>query len=1152
MGLTKAAINRPVFVLMLMLAAFFLGQVAYKSMRVEENPDVSFGVVSIITVYPGANPDTVNNLVSRRIEEAVSGVNGIREVISTSQQGLSSVVVQLEIGVDTNAALNDVRSKVDAILNDLPQDVLKPTINKIDTASTPVLVLAFSSPTLNSRELRDLLDDKIADRYAQIPGVAAATVQGGDVREIQVRIKRDKLMAYGLGIADVQRAIQAANQDIPGGRLLTQDQEYTLRVYNQVQRAEDLENLVFTVSNPANPRAKGATVRLKDVADIVDTVRERETYARLDGKDSIVLNIIKTREGNAVDITARADAETKLIQSDFPEAQLSVVKTQEQAKIIKESLLDLNIAIYFGIFLVTAIVFVFLHNFRGTLIVALAIPTSIFFTYIALYLGGFTINNLSMLALSLAVGVLVDDAIVVIENIYRHLRMGEEPREAALNGRSEIGLAAIAITMADVVVFLPIAFMPGIVGQFFKPLAVGFVFATLFSLLVSFTLTPMLASRWYKAGEDMEHPQDRFARWFERQFGKLESAYRRALEWSLNHRWFVFTLGNLSLFAVFVFIAGASQPSYLAAAMTGQMLVAIAVAVGAIVMVANGFRGKGWKPKYVLSGLAFGLMFPVSAMLGHAYGTWKGEAVFKFQFLPESDSGRVEALIELPPGANLAETQKVVDVIEKRFMDHPDVHYVLSTVGTQGTGTFTTANSGSNYAAVAGTLYEKTALLDSLNPFAKHEEKLRSRSDKAVAADLVKAVGRIPGAKVRITAAQAQGFGSAIQMSFVSEDRKTLLDTVNKVQQGLAAGAVKGVINPDISSKPGKPEITILPDPWRMADAGVTAAEVGQAVRTLYQGNDDSKLRVAGKEYDIRVMMDYEDRDNLSLLNQVPIAFNQGQPIFVGSLAKVDQQPGVDKITRRNRAEEIQVTADLLPGYAAGSVQQEIDNWMKDQGMIPANVKYRPLGQADAQAREGGYLVGAILTGLVLVYMLLASLYDNLLYPFIIQLAQPQAMVGALLALVFTDKPLNIVGMIGIIALIGLVGKNAILLVDYTNTLRTRGRNRHDALVEAGPTRLRPILMTTLALVLGMLPVALAIGRGSEFRETIGISIIGGISLSTLLTLLVIPCSYTIFDDLSNGFGKWMRKLRRKPEPENPEAALPSLDPTTVDTPNPV
>ncbi|MBS1716302.1 MAG: efflux RND transporter permease subunit [Armatimonadetes bacterium] len=1155
MNLTKAAITRPVFVLMIMLAAIILGWKSYTSMRLEQNPDVSFGVVTIVTSYPGAGPEEINNLVSRKVEEAVSGVEGIREVTSTSREGFSLVVCSFEIGVDADRALNDVRSKVDTVINSLPKDALKPTVSKQDTSSQPVLYLSFSSSKLSSRDLRDLIDDKLKDRFGQIPGVASADVLGGDLREIQVRLKLDKLVQYGIGIADIERVVNAATLNVPAGKLLSGTQEYSVRVQGEFKSVDELRNLVFSVSNPRNPGGKGQLVHLSDVATIEDTIAERTRIARMNGNDSIVLALSKTKEGNAVDITSRADEVIKGISKEYADENIGIVKTFESGKLITESLDDLRFALFFGIVLVAVIVYLFLHNFRGTLIVCLAIPTSIFATFIAMKGLGFTVNNLSMLALSLAIGVLVDDAIVVLENINRHLRLGEDPKEAALNGRAEIGLAAIAITMADVVVFMPIGFMGGIVGQFFKPLALSFVAATLFSLFVSFTLTPMLASRWYRAGEDMENVTGKFSVWFEKTFHSLEQLYRRVLEWALNHRWFVFILGNIALVTVFQFIGGGftglNPKASIGDVIKGEIqYIVIAEIVALIAFVCNLVFFRRLKPKFFVNALLFGLIFPAVAVVGFFFGRWKQDAPFKFAFLPSSDSGQVAINIEMPADSNLQATDRVVRLIENKIKDIKDVKYVLSNIGSQSAGSFSTGNSGSNYAQIQLALNDKASFMDRLKMAfgQKSNDALRLRDDTSVAAETTRVVGKIPGAITRISAADSFGFGAALQMSFRCDDRELLTQTVNKIYQRLADHAIPGVINPEITSKPGKPELQAVPDRSRLADAGLTVAEVGNAVRTLYQGNDDTKYRLNGREYPIRVMMDYSDRNNPNLFTDVPVKFNHGLPITLGSVMTTINKPALDKIDRRDRIEELRLNASMLPGYAAGTVQAQIDKLIKDEHLVPDGVKYKPLGQADAQARESGYMISAFLFGLMLVYMVLASLYDNLLYPFIIQLAQPQAMVGALLALIFTDKAFSLVGFIGLVSLIGLVGKNAILVVDYTNTLRARGLNRHDALVQAGPTRLRPITMTTLALVLGTLPVALALGRGSEFRETIGITIIGGISLSTLLTLLVIPCSYTIFDDLSIGIGKVMGRLRRSTEGTPPPARSTSSEdePTRV------
>ncbi len=1124
MNLTKVALSRPIFIFMLVIGAIAIGLMSFRSMRVEDNPEVNFGVVQVITVYPGAGPEEVNTLVTRKIEEAVSGVNGIREVTSNSLEGSSVVTIQFELGTNVDVALNEVRAKVDSITRNLPTAVEKPTINKFDTASMPILYLVLKSGTLNNRDLRDLADDKLKDRFARIRGVSSVGVSGGEVREIQVRVKKDSLLAYGLGIDDVQRAVAYATLNVPSGRVVSGDSEYSVRVLGEYKTVDEIRNMLLTVSDPNNPMAKGKMVRLGDVASVVDSEVERRNYSRLNGTDSVLMVIQKARDGNAIEIEASTLETIAKVTNDFAKEKLEFVITDNSAKRIKESLSDLYMALGLGIFLVAAIVFIFLHNMRGTLIVALAIPTSIFTTFIGMKLFGFTINTMTMLAMSLAVGVLVDDAIVVIENIYRHLRMGEHPKEAALNGRAEIGLAALAITMADVVVFLPLAFTGGIIGQFFYPMGISYAIAVVISLFISFTLTPLLASRWYRAGEDLEHPTGRFAVGFEHAFGALVNFYRRILDWSLNHRWFIFCLGFVILISIFMMIAGSFAPAGHpeGAIGMGVPLLIISLFFGLVATIVNGIKGK-WSFKYVMAALFFGIVFPMACLAGYGYRYgYKNESVFKFQFFPASDTGAVEIKVQLPPGTSLAATQRVVERVEKIVSKHPDTKYVTSTVGSQAAGVFSSGNQGSNYGGLLVSLNDKAAMVDRIMFWKKHEEKLRSRSDTDIAAQMLESIGRVPGAEITVSTRSSMGIGAPIQISFSSDNRQVLLEYVSDMKKKLKAGLIKGLINPDISSKPGKPEMRAIPDRVKMADLGVTTAQVANALRILYEGNDETKFRVSGKEYDIRVMMDREDRDNPAVLSQVPVTFKQGNPIFLSEVAKLEPGFSIDKIDRRNRTEEVVLTADLLPGYAAGTIQSQINAMLdKDKaGLEQKGISYKPLGQADLQAREAGGLFGALIIGLFLVYMLLASLYDNILYPFIIQLAQPQAMVGAILALVITDQPLNIVGFIGLITLVGLVGKNAILVVDYTNTLRSRGYKRHEALLEAGPTRLRPILMTTLALILSMLPVALAIGRGSEFRSTIGITILGGMMLSTLLTLLVIPCSYTIFDDLSNAIAK--------------------------------
>lgn len=1146
MGLTKTAITRPVFILMLMVAAVMMGMIAYKSMRVELNPDVNFGVVTISTVYPGAGPDEINSLISKKVEDAVTGIANVREVTSSSQEGVSIVVVNFEIGSNMDVGVNDVRSKVDSILGELPRESLRPVVDKLDTGSEPVITLALKSKGLSNRQLRDLADNVLKDRIARTKGVAAVSVIGGEEREIQVQLKRDALLRYGIGVADVQRAVIAGALNVPAGRLLSGDEEFTVRVLGEFDSVEALSDLYLTISDPQQ-RGPSKQVRLGDIASVIDANKERRETSRVDGADSVVMIIQKAKQGNAVEISKEIARPNDLYKIPDPEnpKEMKVVSlldflgnqygvefttTLDTSKTIEESLLDLNIAIFFGIFLVGVVIWMFLHNFRGTLIVSIAIPVCLFATLIALWIFGFTINNMSMLALSLAIGVLVDDSIVVIENVYRHLKMGESPVEAAINGRAEIGLAAIAITMADVVVFLPVGFMGGIVGQFFRPLGIGYAIAVMFSLFVSFTVTPMLAARWYRQGENWEEPEGRFAKWFEHVFEGFAEGYRKVLRVSLNNKWYFFGGGFAVLVATFTFIGGGFAATPQNALGSAKNIIPMIVGIGLLIFVGNLIVTR--KPRFsILLGIfAFSGLFVAAPLVGQAFGAWKKEAVFKFEFAPSSDGGQVQLNVEMPAGTSLGTTQETVAEIEKIVMNHPQVEFTVTRLGQQSGGGFGSGASGTQYAQITATLREKEALLDKMMPWVKHEEKMRPMNvtSSAVVSDLIQEVGRVPGAKVNITAAGGFGFGAAIQLALKSTDRVLLQQTATKIRDGLAAGAIEGVISPEMSSKPGKPELRAIPDRARMAASNVSVQDLGGALRALYEGDNTAKFRVDGQEYDIRVMLDLEDRNNPELLSSVPITFREGNPIFLDEVATIARGKSLDKIERRDREEVIQINAELLPGFAAGSVQSEIDAWILKEKLLPEGVSVRALGQADAQAREMVYLMGALGLGLVLVYMILASLFNNLLYPFIIQLAQPQAMVGAILALVLTDKSLNIVGFIGIIALVGLVGKNAILLVDYANTLRSRGVDRFEALVESGGTRIRPIMMTTIALIAGMLPVALAIGRGSEFRETIGITIIGGTLLSTFLTLLVIPCSYLIFDEFSDRLGRLVNRVTKR------------------------
>jgi HAE1 family hydrophobic/amphiphilic exporter-1 len=1060
MWLTRLSLNRPVTITVFMVAVIVLGFYALSKTQVELQPKVDFPVITILTVYPGASPDEVETLVTKPIEDAVAGVERLRQITSVSQYGISQVTLEFYIGTDVGEAYIDVQAKVNAAVGLLPRDAERPVISKLDTQSQPTMYIGMTG-NRPPYELRDLADNLIKDRLSSVPGVAAVTVSGGQKREILVAIDKERLNAYGLSINAVVRALQAANLNLPAGRITEGERDYNVRLLGEFRSIDELRNLRLYLQNPRNPMAAGTTLRLQDIADIRDTVEERTVITRLNGKENVTLVVQKASDANALEISEGIHQVIERIQKEYPDLKFEI--SFDQAESIKESLTDLRIALYLAIILVVLIVYLFLYNVRGTFIVALAIPTCIFASFIAIYFFGFTINFMTMLALSLAVGVLVDDAIVVIENIYRHLSMGEEPMEAAYNGRTEIGLAAITITFVDVVVFLPIAFMGGVSGQFFRSFGLTVAVTVLFSLLVSFTLTPMLASRFYRRGEALEEPKG-FFRWFDARYRALERLYRRLLGWALRHRWAVIVTGN------------------------GLLLLTLILVIG-------------------------------SAL--------RGSPLLPFRFAPSQDQGLIGITVKLPPAAALSETDAVVKRIEQAALSIPEVKFVSSLVGASGAGFIGAGDQGPRFANIQVTLHPKKALLDSLMFWVKHEEPLRTRSDVEIAGELREKIGVIPGAQITvntISGFRGGGFGVPIQLAMVGKDTTTLLETAERVKQLISQ--IPGIKDPDLSWSAGKPELQVVVDRERATRLGVSLTEIALALRTAYEGDTSVKYREGGQEYAIRVRLDEADRQRVSELSNLVVSYVQGAPVYLRDVATIRLDEGPTRIERADRQRRVMVLANIMPGYSLGNLRVQIDNLLRQQNVIPPGVRVSWFGEGEVLAREGAYMMQALLLSFILVYLLMVALFENWLYPFIIMFSQPQALVGALLALIVARSELNIVSMIGIIMLVGLVGKNAILLVDFTNTLRARGLSREEALQQAGPIRLRPILMTTAALVLAMVPIALAVGRGSEFRAPLGIVIIGGMLVSTLLTLVVIPCMYTVMDDLTQNLRRLVAPRR--------------------------
>ncbi len=1115
MGLTRLAISRPVVILMMVSAFLVLGLIAYFKLPAELNPQVDFPRVTVLTTYNGTNPQEMETLVTKPIEDAISGVSGVQEIDSYSEQGVSTVSIQFYFGTNLDTADADVIQKVDAIRKQLPTASDSPAVLKADTSGQPVMHIAMQSKLRPERELQSLATNIVQPALEQATDVGTVSIAQGSLREIRVAVPASNLAAYGITVSQLAQAIGNANVNVASGFIQSGSQYYNVRLIGEFASVDEIRNLKLnfagtTASGTAVSAGGGAAVstagastvstgtattgttstsanqviKLSDIATILDTGSEQTQDAFLNGQPSIGIDVLKTTDGNTLAAVAGVKDQLKKLHKILPPDITFTIST-DQSTTVNSNLNDVVVSLVLGAMLAVLVVFIFLHNIRGTIIIAIAIPTSMIATFLPMYALGFTLNTLSLLGLSLAVGILVDDSIVVLENINRHLAMGEEPYLAAINGRSEIGYAAITLTCVDLVVFLPIGFMGGVIGEFFRSFGITVAFATLFSLFVSFTLTPMLAARWYKKGEKNEYDTG-FAGAFDRNFLKFEDAYRRLLRGVLT----------------FAYI-----PRYRRA---GGPAPTLPRRVGGGIM--------GWLLRGPVLVLLAGNLFLI-AIFG-IFGSKLG-----FRFAPEQDQGQVSILVQAPAGSSLAYTESITRQIESVIQNTPnlknDTKFVSTTVGDAGPGQNAT---GTQYAHVDLTLYDRKSILDSAQ-FWKHEH-LRNRSDVDVAAEVGKLTRNIVGA--RILPANVSGFGGGsppLEVDLTGPDFNQLQAATKQVQQLIAS--TPGTYNVDNSFKNSQPEVEVRLDRVKAPEFGLSLQQVATALADSVAGNQNYEYRDPsdGQQYYIRVQLADADRNNPATISNVIVGYQNGNPVHLGDVAQITVGEGPVKIDRLNRQRKIAVTAYLRPGTQPGTVSAQLTP--KLNAMNLGQVTYSFGGEAQSISREGGYLATAFLLGIALTYMLMAALFNNMIYPLSIMLSLPQAWAGAVIALTIAQEPLSLIAMIGIVYLNAIVNKNAILLVDYTNTLRGRGYKRLDAILEAAPIRLRPILMTTFTIIVSTLPTALALGRGAGFRQSLGVAVIGGIILSLVLTLIIVPCAYLLFDNFSTWLGRviWHRQI---------------------------
>ncbi len=1081
MGLVELAVRRPVLVLMVIGALVVLGLRAYNDLVLELYPRIDFPFVVVTTVYPGANPEEVETQVTKKIEDAVATISGVRHVQSQSQQSLSVVSIEFDLEVDVDEAAADVRSRISAIRGQLPNGIEEPSVTKFDIGMLPVVSFAMTG-NRPMWQLRKLADDVIAPRLSRIPGVAQVAVTGGEEREIQVNVYKDRLAAYNLTINDVVRALSMANLNIPAGSIKQTDKEYLVR---SVGEFTDLEQIRETIIRYGDRRMGWMTtpIRVRDVADVVDTVKEREQLTRLNGKDSVGIAVMRRSDANTVEVAENVKKTLRDLKRQLP-PDIEFAIAIDQSTFVLGALHDIQQALFLGVILGLVVVLIFLRNWRSTIIIGTVVPVAFIATFLVVRFAGYSLNFMVMLGLALSVGPVIDIAIVALENIYRHMEQGKTPVQATLEGLRELGEAIFAITGTNLVVFVPLIFLGLIVGRFFRPFATTVVGATVFALFVVFFLLPMLTAKTFREIEAMkvaEPPQ-----WWK----KLESAYETLLRWMLSHRAFVMVMGNFVLINVLAFMMPA-QVRYFVAALT----IAVGL-IGAIVVRTQ------WKP-FIATALGLALLTSVVQIQP------------RFGFMASADEGMVHLILEFPSYYSLERTDKIVRRVEQFVGKLPEVESYFTNVGTTGVS----ARGGGDFGPQFANIFVKLVDRDK-----------RERSDKEFAEFLSFWVRKnVPEAV--FVESQAQGgavrMGSDVTVEVrggTGTDRTVLARVAERVARKLSQ--MPEVRDVKLSWRPARPELRVIVDRDKAADMGFSIAEVGAIVRTAINGNDELKYKENGEEYPIRIWLAKQDRQRPEDVASLFVGPGMREtPVTLGELAEVKLDQAPVTLERKDRENLIQVTANLAPWASLGNVQRKIMREILPE-IDTEGTRVALGGMFERMEENMAQLGGALRLSVILLYMLMAALYNSLVIPLSIMFTVPQALVGSFLLLMLTGKEWGIVSIIGIIMVLGMVVNAAIILVDYTEILRERGMERMAAVIQAGKTRLRPVMMTVLVAILSSMPTALEWGRGAELRSPMAIAVIGGLAVSTVLTLLVVPVAYTSVDDAVQIVRRWLGRTQ--------------------------
>jgi hydrophobic/amphiphilic exporter-1 (mainly G- bacteria), HAE1 family len=1034
MNITKISVNRPTLVVVAFTILIFLGFFSYKSLNYELMPKFTSPVFTVVTVYPGASSAEVENSVSKKIEDAISIVENVDNIRSVSQEGISMVLVELKLSANIDYTLQEAQRKVNMIKSQLPKGIMDPLVTKMAINDLPIMNIGATS-TANSTEFYDLLKYHVQPGLTRIKGAGEINLIGGNEREIRVNLDAAKLEAYNLSSLQILQAIQSSNLDFPTGRIKSSESQMVIRLSAKFKNFHDIENVVVGSNETGSP------IKLKDIAEVIDTEKETTTLARVNGINSVGMSIKKQADANTVEVSHLIKKELTRLEETYKSKNLKFAIPMDTSEFTEKAADSVMDDLMYAVFLVSLVMLLFLHSLRNAFIVMVAVPISLIISFLGMYLLGYTLNMMTLVALSLVIGILVDDAVVVLENIYRHLEMGKDRVQATLDGRAQISYTAVAITLVDVVVFLPIGLAKSIISPLLSPFALVIVVTTLLSLLVAFTVVPLLTSRLAK----LQHPDPetitgRFILWFERRIDAFATLLHNVLIWSFRHK-----------------------------AVTS--LIVLVLFFGSIALIPAGFVGS--------------------------------------EFASMGDASEFIIQVELPKDVTLKETnQKVLD-IEHFLYRKPGVKTVFTMVGSTSNGMLG-AQGGAYKAEINVKLIDK---------------KYRDISSQVYAHQIKNELtSKIPGIKVRTAIVNAFLGGtddSPIQVIVKSAEP----DSLNKYAQQIKHLVEQTSGTNDVKStlEDSNSEISVDIDKEKMADLGLSLATVGPVMQTAFSGNTDAKFKDGAYEYDINVIYDEFNRQNMADVSNLSFINASGQQIKLSQFADIKYSTGSTKLERHDRISSVAIESQVL-GRASGDVGDDIKKKVATLA-LPSNVTISYDGDMKYQEEAFGSLGFALMASIFFVYLIMVALYESYLYPFVVLFSIPLAIIGAILALALTRANLSLFTIMGMIMLVGLVAKNAILVVDFTNHLRKEGYRTTRALLTSTRLRLRPVLMTTMSMIIGLLPIALASGPASEWKNGLAWVLIGGLTSSMLLTLVIVPLVYLVTDTLKERVRKLFKSL---------------------------